>query len=327
MAKYEVFTYKIAMIADSTNDALKMLLFMKNHPKVSMICMGEAGKFARILGVILGNLIDFASLNAQDETAPGQWSVKELVDIYHYPKLNQQTAIYGLIGDPVAQSPGDLHHNAVFRKRGVNAVYVKMRVRREELTLFMSLIQEIGIRGLSVTIPLKEAILPFAHEIDQPIGALNTLLFEEGKIRGINTDGAGALDAIEKKGSIYGKKVVLLGAGGAARSIAFEARARGAEVMIFNRTLARAKKLASETGCKALEQMPDRYDLLINCSSDPMPIDPQKIRAETTVMDIVYHPKETLLLKEALLKKCQVIYGEEMFLNQAERQTIFWLDA
>jgi 3-dehydroquinate dehydratase/shikimate dehydrogenase len=330
MQEYAAFSYKIAAMAHSTNDALKMLLFVKKYPKTSAICMGEKGEFARVLGPIAGNLIDYASIDSEERTGPGQLTFSELVDIYRYPSLNENTSIYGLIGDPVEKSPGHLYHNAVFRERHLNAVYVKMNVKPEELSEFIPLATKIGIRGLSVTIPLKEKILPFLDEIEpaaKQIGAVNTLLFKNGQIIGTNTDGLGALDAIEKKTPVRGKKVVLLGAGGAARGIAFEAKVRGADVLILNRTVQRAKELAADLGCEAggLDEVPNDYDILINCSPDPMPIDPKKIRPNTLAMDIVYFPRETDFLKEASLKKCQIVYGEEMFLNQAARQTAFWM--
>lgn len=332
MQQYAAFSYKMAVMTHSTNDALTMLLFVRTHPKTSVICMGEKGAFARVLGPIVGNLIDYASLDSEEQTGPGQLTISELVDIYRYPSLNGHTSIYGLIGDPVEKSPGHLYHNGVFRKRGLNAVYVKMSLQPEELAEFIPLAIAMGIRGLSVTIPLKEKILPFLDEIEpaaKQIGAVNTLLFKNGKIIGTNTDGLGALDAIEKKALVRGKKVVLLGAGGAARAIAFEAKARGADVLVLNRTVQRAKKLAADLGCEAggLDEVPNDYDVLINCSPDPMPIDPQKIQPNTLAMDIVYFPRETDFLKEASLKKCQIVYGEEMFVNQAERQIAFWMGA
>lgn len=332
MQGYAVFSYKFALMAHSTNDALKMLLFMKNHPKVSVICMGKAGEFARVLGKVSGNLIDYACLSPETKIAPGQLSLPELIDIYHYPSLNKNTSIYGLIGDPVEKSPGHLHHNAVFKSRGVNAVYVKMSVKEDELSQFIPLAIAMGIRGLSVTIPLKEKILPFLDKIEpnaKQIGAVNTLLFKDGKIIGTNTDGLGALDAIEKKMSVHKKLVVLLGAGGTARAIAFEAIARGANVLVLNRTVRRAEELALRFGCKAggLDEVPSFYDIMINCTPDPMPIDPKKIRPGTLAMDVVYSPRVTPFLKEACSKRCQIVYGEEMFLNQAALQTAFWLSS
>lgn len=331
MVRYPAFSYKIAVMTSSTIDALRMLVFSKKHPNVSAICMGEKGQFARVLGPVVGNLINYASFDEKQQIAPGQLTVAELMSIYHYPLLNMQTAIYGLIGNPVINSVGHLYHNDLFRKHHLNAVYVKMTVEPEELTEFVFLSKQLGLQGLSVTMPLKEAVLPFVDEIDpsaRQIGAVNTLLFKNEKIFGINTDGIGALDALEQKCFVRGKNVVLIGAGGAARSIAFEAKERGANVLILNRTIQRANKLAVDIeGCSfgGLDDLPENYDLLVNCSPDPMPIDPKKINEGTVAMDIVYHPRKTMFLEEASLKKCQIVYGEEMFLNQAARQFSFWM--
>lgn len=330
MQKYPAFSYKIAKTVNSTNEALALLLFAKEHPKASVICMGKRGEFARVLGPVVGNLIGYASADSKRPTAPGQLNAATLNTIYRYPALNQQTAIYGLIGDPIEKSRGHLYHNRAFQTLGLNAVYIKMKVKPKELPQFIQQAVAIGIQGLSVTIPLKEEILPFLDEIEpkaQQIGAVNTLLFKEGKIRGTNTDGLGALDAIEKRALVKGKKIVLLGAGGAARAIAFEAKTRGADVLILNRTVERAKRLAADLGCQGgrLDEVPDDYDILINASPCSMPIDPKKIRPFTLAMDVVYSPRETDFLKQAAFTQCQLIYGEEMFLNQAARQTAFWL--
>lgn len=329
MQEYAAFSYKIAVMVHSTNDALKMLLFAKKHPKASVICMGERGSFARVLGPVVGNVVNYASL--EEQTGPGQLSQQELMHVYHYPFLNKHTSIYGLIGDPVENSLGHVYHNAIFRKMNLNAMYVKMAVKPEELADFFALAKELGIRGLSVTHPLKEVILPFVDEVDEAakkIGAVNTLLFAEGKIKGTNTDGLGALDAIEQKLSVSGKRIVLIGAGGAARAIAFEAKVRGAHVLVLNRTLERAKRVAKEIGCETggLDEVPEDYDILVNCSPDSMPIDPKKLQPNAVVMDIVYHPRETVFLKEALSRSCQIVYGEEMFMNQAARQTAYWMN-
>lgn len=318
------YCYKIAAYARSSNDALRMLLFAKCHSNVSVICMGERGQFARVLGKVAGNLIDYAALDAASQTGSGQLTMTEMLDTYHYHSLNGETKVFGLIGDPVEKSPGHHFHNALFKAQNRNAVYVKMTVKQEELSEFIDLSKRFGIHGLSVTIPLKEKILPYLNEVEQPIGAVNTLLFREGKILGINTDGKGCLDAIEEKLSVRDKRVVLLGAGGTARSIAFEAKARGAKVAILNRTFERAENVAFELNCEAIKEIPDAYDILINCSPEPMPVDPEKILPYILVMDVVYDPEETKFLKQALEKQCRIVYGKEMFLNQAQRQNAVW---
>ncbi|MBM3183696.1 MAG: shikimate dehydrogenase [Chlamydiae bacterium] len=328
--RFHPFSCKIAAFANATNDALKMLLFAKNHRNVSVICMGEKGEFARVLGKIAGNVIDYAVFEGQEKTGPGQLTAEELISIYRYPTLNEKTAIYGLIGNPVVKSPGHIHHNGVFREKNVNAVYVKMIVNPEELEEFLNLAKQLSFHGLSVTIPLKGKIVPFVDHIDpktKQIGAINTLRFEKNQLFGTNTDGVGALDAIESQLKVKGKEIVLIGAGGAARGIAFEALARGAHLTILNRTLERAKELAKEVNGKAgaLCDVPKDADILINCSPDPIPINPKQITGHMLVMDIVYAPKETEFLKVALQKGCKIVYGEEMFYNQAQEQTRVWL--
>lgn len=331
MTRYRVFGYKIAALALSSSDALRMLLFTKCHAQVSVVCMGEKGEFARVLGPVMGNLIDYAALDEKGVTGPGQLTLQELHGVYRYPFLNAETDIFGLIGNPVVQSIGHLYHNAIFHNCGMNAVYVKMAVDPEELSDFIPLAKKIGIRGLSVTSPLKQHVLFYLDEIGKEIeriGAVNTLVLQDGKLRGINTDGIGALDALEKHLLVQGKKLIVLGAGGAACAVAFEAHARGAVVTIVNRTVHKAHTLAERVGCRAsgLKWMPKEYDILVNCSKYDHSIDEDAIRSESIVMDINYVPRETDFLKIAKRKGCRIVYGEEMFVNQAEGQTRAWKD-
>lgn len=327
MKKYPAFGYKIAAPVSSTNQALSMLLFSRSRSDLSVICMGERGSFARILGPVVRNLIDYASLDEESKTAPGQMSVSELVDIYRYHHLNKETVLYGLIGDPIDKSLGHLYHNNVFKEKNLNGVYVKMNVKPEELPSFFSLAQSLGFRGLSVTRPLKEAAYPLTQPINsqgKAIQAINTLLITKKTILSTNTDGKGALDAIEKRVLVKDKILVLIGAGGVAKAIAFEAKLRGARVHILNRSLQRAIDLAFEVGCEFLHKTAQNYDIVINCSPDPGEFDYSNIKSSTLVMDVVYNPRQTLFLKTALEHGAQIIYGEEMFLNQARAQTEFW---
>lgn len=329
MEAFPAYGYKIAIFTESTNDALRMLLFAKSHSRLSVICMGDRGQFSRILGPVFGNLIDYASLQEGKETAPGQISVQDMIQIYGYSKLGSHTRLYGLIGDPVSESQSHIYHNRVFREKQLDCVYVKMQVKPEELMDFFPLAQQIGFRGLSVTMPLKEKILPFLQKIEPKaisIGAINTLVLTQDFITGSNTDGIGALDAIEKRRSVFEKKVVLIGAGGAARAIAFEAHRRGAFVFIVNRTLQKAHDLAKDIGCqsRSFSDFPSEYDILINCSPILPDIDLQKILPTALAMDIVYRPRETPFLSIAKSAGCEIVYGDEMFFNQAAAQFIEW---
>ena len=329
MSKIPAFAYKIATRVDSTTEALQLLLLTQKHPKLSIIPMGEKGSFARIISLTYKNKIGFASLCNKEVTAPGQISLEELTSIYRYPTLTEDVDLYGLIGDPVSQSIGHLYHNLAFKQKNKNALYVKMSVTPSELPIFFSLAREIGFKGFSVTTPLKEKVLPFIDILDAEVSSIqacNTLLLKSEKILGKNVDGMGALNALEKYVSVSGKKIVLLGAGGSCKAIAFEAKKRGAKVHISNRTLEKAKQLSVSLGTtfSSLEELPLSYDVLINTTSHSMPIDQEQIISNCLAMDINYTPKETLFLQAAKKQGCKIVYGEEMFRCQAEQQSNLW---
>ena len=330
MITYQAYGYKIATLVHSANDALKMLLFSKKHPNLSVICMGELGKFARILGKVVGNLINYCALTHEEATAPGQPTLNELLYTYNYPILSSQTTLYGLIGDPIEQSQGHIYHNKVFQSKKINALYVKMNVKPEELSTFLSLANKMGFLGLSVTMPLKETVLSFLDHINfkaKQMGAVNTLSFKSAQIFGNNTDGEGALDALEKRGPVNGKKIIIIGTGGAARGIAFEALNRGANVLIAGRDREKAENLASSLQCKSVSflDIPQKFDILINCSADSSALEHLSLSSSVSVMDINYNPRETVLLTRAQEFGCSLIYGEEMFFNQAAAQIKLWI--
>ena len=204
--------------------------------------------------------MSYACLNKELATAPGQLTVKELIENYDYPQLTPATQLYGLIGDPVEQSIGDLTHNALMQTLEIDAVYVKMHVRAQELKEAILNLKSLSFKGLSVTTPHKETILKYLDFLDpeaQEIGAVNTIILKDAKAFGYNTDGIGALSAIEKYFPVHYKTIVILGAGGAARAIAYEAKKRGARVILLNRNLERAKIVGKSLRCewRSLEEL------------------------------------------------------------------------
>lgn len=298
--------YKIAVTPHSTPEMLRLMLFAKKaQVPLSVMGMGPFGRPSRILAPIMGSVLNYAGL--QEDLQLHRDSLQTLIDVYRFRQLNRETLIYALIGDPVEQSPGHLFHNAHFKH---NAVYVKMRLRPDELPSFLELMQQLSFGGLSVTMPLKEAIVPYFTEM-APIGAINTVVRNQG----MNTDGPGALNAIAKHTSVRGKRLAILGAGGTARAIAHEAVKRGAIVSIYNRTIERAYQLAAEFGCTGhgLDELKD-YDILVNTIPAYMV---REILPTATVMDVIYAPRETPLLQAAKRAGCHCIYGEEMFIEQA----------
>lgn len=292
--------YKIAVHTSSTLEMLKLMIFAKSHSNVSCIALGPHGKPSRILGPIVGNTFNYAGL--EEDPQLHRYSLKQLHEIFQFSKLNPQTRIYGLIGDPVEQSPGHIFHNKHFKDR--NAVYIKMQLQPDDLGGFFSSIKELPFSGLSVTMPLKKAVIPYLDQLDTEIGAVNTISFKD-QIVGTNTDAPGALNAIEKTFKVQNRRVAILGAGGTAQAIAYEAKRRGAIVSIYYR--------------KSMGKI-ESYDLLINTVPADLNIEPI---AGTAVMDVVYSQEK--LLKRAKELGCQCIHGSEMFVEQALLQQKQWL--
>jgi 3-dehydroquinate dehydratase/shikimate dehydrogenase len=323
--------YKISYQASSATEALEGLIWSREiAPKPIVIPMGERGAFARILAPLFQLPMTYASLSDKEQTAPGQMPAAILRERYHYHQLNRATALFGLIGDPVSKSISDVTHNRLLREVA-DACYVKMDVTPDELPAFLPAASRAGFQGMSVTTPLKEAIVPLLDEIDEEataIGAVNTLAFKEGKIIGYNTDGRGALRAIEKKVATGGA-VALIGSGGAAKAIAYALVQAGYQVTIFSRDLKRAEEIATRLVCQGQELsslQKSFYDLLINCTPLSLPIEPKEIRPGSICMDIQVQPKETLFLKAAEDRGCDLIYGYEMFSEQAALQFDLWFN-
>jgi len=192
----------------------------------------------------------------------------------------------------------------------------------------------LGIRGLGISMPFKQAVMPLLDELDPvagTIGAVNTVVNEGGRLVGHNTDWIGAIRAVEEQVPVAGARVLLIGAGGAARAIAFGVKERGGKLVIANRDVEKARSLAAETGAEAkgleeLERAGD-HDIVINATSAGMVevetrslVPEEALREGITVMDIVYKPIETELLKAAARRGARAIHGGRMLLHQAARQ-------
>ncbi len=256
--------------------------------------------------------------------------------------------LFALIGDPVGQSLSPAMHNAAFRALGLNCAYITLRVPKPTLANAIAGVRALGIAGLNVTIPHKISIISLLDELDESanlVGAVNTVKNNRGKLIGFNTDGEGALRALEEKiGSVKGKEVVLLGAGGAARAIAFSLARVGARLTIANRTVPRAQALASaveqklSTNVKVaslnraeLTKALKNVDVLINATSVGMhpKIDKTLVRANMmrrglVVYDIVYKPLRTKLLREARRAGGKTIDGLGMLVHQGALAFEIW---
>ncbi len=254
--------------------------------------------------------------------------------------IDGKTELFGIIGNPVRHSLSPAMHNAGFAELAMNRAYVPLEVKdvKEGLTGLRAL----GFRGVSVTVPHKEAVIPFLDEVDpvaQKIGAVNTLDFckdENGQIilRGLNTDWLGANTALAEKVNLQESRVLVIGAGGSAKAVGFGLIEAGAEVIIANRTAESGKTLADLLGCTFIplaEVASVSADVLINTTSVGMEPDNQGIAVPSSmlsgfsvVMDIVYAPLETRLLREAKAAGCQTIDGLVMLLYQGIAQFEIW---
>ena len=245
------------------------------------------------------------------------------------------TPVYAVIGDPVAHSLSPAMHNRALAACGLPGVYVGFQVN--DLTAAVAGIRALGIRGVSVTIPHKVAVMGLLDEIDETarsIGAVNTIVNESGVLKGTNTDGLGALKALETVTDVDGRRVAVLGAGGAARAVAWSLSRAGAKVTLFNRTTARAAALARQLG---LEWAPLANlaqwgtEILVNTTpvgmapdTEALPVDPGVLDPATVVMDIIYNPLETALLAAARLRGCTTVDGAHMLVFQGAAQFQRW---
>lgn len=327
--------YKMATLANSIIDSLHLLLFLKEHHHIplSAFCMGDRGEFTRIVGPIFGNKLTYAAVNSQEAVAPGQLSLDELINVYHINHFTSATKIFGLLGHPIEKSPGHILHNQAIRFLKENAVYVKLTLLETELAAAINLLRQLPFYGFSVTIPLKESIIPLVDLAEDPstsCKAINTICIQDNFWEAFNTDGIGAIQAVEKRLAIKNKTIVIIGAGGAARGIAYYAKHQGAKIIIFNRTLESGETLAEELSGEfyslnelhRLQQI--SYDVIINTLPNEVPIQEADFKANTYVMDCVYNPVMTEFLLKAKAASCHVIPGYEMFVNQAVGQVRCW---
>ena len=254
--------------------------------------------------------------------------------------IDGKTELYGIIGKPVRHSLSPAMHNAGFATLGMNWVYVPMEVT--DIEQGMAGLRALGFRGVSVTVPHKEAVIPFLDEIDpvaEKIGAVNTLVFRkegDGRVvlRGLNTDWLGANTALAEKVNLQESRVLVVGAGGSAKAVSFGLVEAGAEVIIANRTAESGRALADWLGCTFVplqEVSGVAADVLINTTSVGMEPDyegiavpPSLLSGFSVVMDIVYAPLETRLLREAKVAGCQTIDGLAMLLYQGAAQFKIW---
>lgn len=343
VSQFPADLYKIATFAKKTTDALRVLHLAKEinatSPKLCALTMGSFGEMSRVLSPLVGSPLTFAALDEEHQSASGQLPVDLLKNVYGYSRLSKKSHFLGLIGDPVEQSVSHIVHNHVLENLKIPASYVKMTIEKQSLSECIKTLRSLPFRGTSVTMPLKEVVIPLMDHLDgsaKRCGAVNTILSFNGKLEGHNTDGKGALNAISKhlENTLKGKQVLIVGAGGAAAAIASEALHRGCAVTILNRHPNRAENLANRIGCAwgRLENLPfSTYDILVQATSvgmvpneDNSIIPTSCILPGSLVFDVISKPKMTKFLTEAKELGCKIVTGEEMLIEQAVLQMELW---
>lgn len=336
---------KLATFANNLCDSLRLLIFISQASqkhKLAAMAMGEYGQVTRILAPMLGSILTYGSVEENGRAAPGQLTLQELTDIYRVQNLNRDTQIYALLGYPVVQSPGHLFHNKVFQQLQKNAVYVKLKLAPENLAEAMTLLRQLPFAGFSVTIPHKETIVNYVDELSKEaniIQTTNTIKRVGEKYHGFNTDGVAGADVLAKKIALSGTQVLILGAGGSAKALAYALQERGAGVTLCNRTLTRAQAFIGQYGGRAID-----FTALFAMSSLPyaviintLPADafseqcadwqlPSVTHDNAIAMDIVLKPLITPFLQKAESAGYHCISGDALFLGQALCQLQIWFD-
>ncbi|KAJ6430933.1 hypothetical protein OIU84_018441 [Salix udensis] len=340
---------KIATTALDISDVARIFQITV-HSQVPIIglVMGERGLISRILCAKFGGYLTFGTLESGVVSAPGQPTIKDLLDLYNFRQIGPDTKVFGIIGKPVGHSKSPVLYNEAFKSVGFNGVYVHLLV--DDIARFLQTYSSTDFAGFSCTIPHKEDAVKCCdevHPVAKSIGAANCIIRRQsdGKLFGYNTDYVGAISAIEDGlrasqnvsntvGSpLAGKLFIVIGAGGAGKALAYGAKEKGARVVIANRTYERAKVLADIIGGDAISLAdlenfhPEDGMILANTTSigmqpkvDETPVSKNALRSYSLVFDAVYTPKITRLLREAEESGAKIVTGLEMFIGQAYEQ-------
>jgi 3-dehydroquinate dehydratase/shikimate dehydrogenase len=336
---------KIATQANLIGDCLRLFEITeraKQSKPVIVLGMGMPGVMTRILALSRGAMLTFGALRRGAESASGQPTIAELRDLYRVNQLSRESDIFGVIGNPVAHSRSPMMHNAALRALNRDGVYLPFEV--DEVKDFVrdfvhprTKMLDWRLRGLSVTIPHKLAIIPhldFIDETAKAIGAVNTVVVKDRELHGYNTDCEGAMKPLDALMDVKGSRVAVLGAGGSARAICYGLRDRGAKVTIYARNLDKAQTLAGEFQARSekLESFDGQAEIVVNCtpvgmrgsSEGQSPVSPETLSGVKLVYDLIYTPKDTALLQAAGRMRCRTLGGSAMLVAQAVEQFRLW---
>jgi len=339
---------KVSVTAGSLADVVRVYKAARETSGIDkiLICMGEYGVNTRILSEFLGSRISYTSIKDAGikQAAPGQLEPRVLSELYHFREITEKTKVYAIAGFPLKFTSSPFFFNTVFKMEQADAVFIP--IVADSVESLIDLAEEIGILGLSISVPYKEKILPYLvsrSEKATSIGACNTLVRSLHGWMGYNTDAAGFSDSLLSfigKKDLKGRKVTIIGAGGAAKAAAFEVHRLRGKALILNRTPARARNLAepyhfawAAFDSRGAVLMEKYSDIIIQASSVGMapdtendPIEFYKFSGKEIVMDFIYEPQKTRCLKRAEQAGCKILNGSDMLHRQARYQYGFFMD-
>lgn len=331
---------KVVTRARGIADLGRVLAFARRHagaaPPLVTFAMGPEGVASRLLGGRFAAPFTFASPANGLEAAPGQIPARVMAEGYRVRQIGPATRVYGLLGNDVLRSLSPAIHNRAFAELGRDAVYVPLQA--ESLAAFLQALPDLALSGFSVTRPYKQAILAELAAVQEEAalaGSVNTVVVrDDGGLLGSSSDGDGVLLPLARRCEIAGKRVAVLGAGGAARAAALALVRAGACVTVLARRPEQAEQVASAVRCShapldafaALD-----WDVLVNATPvgsgalpGALPVPRELLRRGTIVFDMVYEPSETPLLAAAAARGCETIGGVEMLVAQAVGQLRVW---
>lgn len=345
---------KIAVRVDDAAEAIPLWNLIERAKadgrKMIPVAMGDAGKWTRILGLASGAYLTYASLETGSETAPGQVSARDMLDIYRVKELNPETAVFAVLGDPIAQSLSPYMHNPAFAANRMNAVFLPLLVK-DIGNFFRRMVRsesrevELNFGGFSVTMPHKQSIMPFLDEIDPTaaaIGAVNTVKIDNGRLIGFNTDAPGFITPLKAKfGDLDSARVAVFGAGGAARAVVYALKHENADVTVYARDGQKARALADEFDVNSASitniadrgfRLADSHDIVVNATPLGMkgPYESEtlftadQLAGVKFVYDLVTKATDTPIIREAKLAGLPTLGGIEMLIAQGMRQFEIW---
>ncbi|HSQ25248.1 MAG TPA: shikimate dehydrogenase [Pyrinomonadaceae bacterium] len=339
---------KIAVQANDAIDCLPVFKLLERAQRegreLIAIAMGPAGIVTRVLGPSRGSFLTYGSLDDESATAPGQLTAKQLRDVYRIDRIDAETEVVGLVGDPISQSLSPCIHNAAFAAAELNGVYLPFQTRDVDQFIRRTAhpkTREVvwNLRGLSVTIPHKSSVMPLLDWIDpiaKQIGAVNTIVVRDDRLLGYNTDASGFMaPLLDRFGSVRNTRCAVIGAGGGARAALWSLNSEGASVVLFARNMERAAIAAEDFAvpCHQLSQADFAgFDIVVNATplgmsganQDLTPATAAQLHGVRLAYDLVYNPIETVFLREARAAGCDTLPGIEMFLAQGAGQFKLW---